>query len=336
MSIITRVLTLCAAAVILLFSSTAWSQCSKCHEDWTRSLQQNKIIHSALEDDGCEDCHDDHGDNGRLVLVEDGNNLCLQCHDGPEDGASVHEALSDGDCTDCHDPHGSNNSSLLVETLPELCFQCHDDPGQGKSVHEVVSDGSCTDCHDPHASKNSALLVEGTPGLCLQCHDVPENPGSKAHTALTEGDCTDCHRAHASEEPRLLVEHYETKRFPGTFVEEMYSLCFQCHEAELVTGPARSTGFRSGSKNLHNLHVMGELKPNKYGIVRRGKARSCSICHQPHGSEQGFNLVKEYRHNGILFFALDYTPTENGGRCVVGCHKPRSYSRSVPQAGKAD
>ena len=285
MSTISRILPVCAVAVFLLLPSSAWSQCSDCHDDWYKSLQQSKIIHPALEDDGCGDCHEDHGDDKGLMLVEEGN---------------------------------------------ELCFLCHDDPGTGASVHEAVSEGECIECHDPHASRNRALLLESTPGLCLQCHEVPEDPDSKAHAALTEGDCTDCHRPHASEKPGLLVGNYETKRFPKTFVEDMYSLCFQCHDADLVTGPAENTGFRNGLKNLHNLHVMGELKPNKYGIVRRGKAMSCSICHQPHGSDQDFNLLKEFKHNGIVFFTLDYTPTEAGGSCVVGCHKKRTYSRSVP------
>ena len=101
-------------------------------------------------------------------------------------------------------------------------------------------------------------------------------------------------------------------------------------DASLVTDEVdvEATNFRDGSRNLHSLHVQGALVPNKYGIVKRGKARSCSVCHNPHGSSQPASLIREYNCQGVFCFTMTYYPLEDGGKCMVGCHKPRSYRRS--------
>jgi len=202
----------------------------------------------------------------------------------------------------------------------------------GSFVHEAVSDGSCTDCHSPHASSVRALLLDEVSILCKECHDVPDEMTTVLHTALSDGECTDCHQPHAGSLPKLLVGNYNNKRYPKGFNEEMYSLCFECHDTSLITGPAEGTEFRDGSKNLHDLHVQGAVKPNKYGIVKRGKARSCSVCHDPHGSSQSHNLIRNYSCEGVFCFTMTFYALEDGGKCMVGCHKPKSYHRTISNA----
>lgn len=284
-----RILIAVTISMAFLGTAVASDQCADCHDDRIKEMRAKKSVHPALEDDACGDCHEFHGDNEKLILVEEGNALCLQCHD---------------------------------------------DPAEGRVVHEAVSDGSCTDCHDPHSSGQDALLIEETAKLCSQCHDVPDEMSNMTHSALSDGECTDCHDPHSAEFSRLLIDKYETTRFPGGFTEEMYTLCFQCHESSLVTGGAEETNFRNGSKNLHNVHVMGALKPNKYGIVKRGRARSCSICHNAHGSTQPYSLIRKYEHKGITFLTMTYTSSEDGGNCTVGCHKPQGYTRSSSDSGQ--
>lgn len=309
--------------------AVARGECSECHSDWLSAAKSRPVVHPPFAEDGCSSCHDDHGDDGKLVLVEEGEALCLQCHDDPADKGKVHPIIEDDGCLDCHNPHSSVNKNLLVESPKNLCLDCHDDKLDGPVVHEAAMDGGCTDCHDPHSSKNDHLLVENPPALCAECHDVPNMNDSVLHTALSDGDCTDCHFPHAGNRPKLLKDEYETKPYPKGFSEKMYALCFDCHDVALVTGQAESTGFRDGKKNLHNVHVVGALVPNKYGIVKREKARSCSMCHDPHGSTQEFNLISNYSRNGISMYSLNYTPLKDGGRCIVGCHKPRSYHRTT-------
>lgn len=227
---------------------------------------------------------------------------------------------------------------LITAVIPSVvvaqdeCSKCHSDwistARSRPVVHPPFDEGDCSSCHEEHGADGRLVLLEEGEALCLQCHDVPDSRDTVVHTAVSDGGCTDCHLPHAGDRPKLLVDEYTTKRYPKGFSEKMYTLCFDCHDASLVTGPAESTGFRDGNKNLHNVHVRGAVIPNKYGIVRRGKARSCSLCHDPHGSTQDYNLISTYSNNGISVFSLTYTSLEDGGKCMVGCHKPRSYHRT--------
>ena len=302
--------------------------CLDCHDD---KLEGN-VVHEAATDGGCTDCHNPHSSKNDSLLVENPPDLCAQCHDDPSLEGKVHPVIEDDGCLACHNPHSAEKKALLDEPPPELCMECHDDVAEGSYVHGAITDGTCTDCHDPHASKNSPLLVEAIPELCGECHDVPDPEDSVLHTAVSDGNCTDCHFPHAGDKPRLLKEEYDTVRYPKGFSEKMYALCFDCHDTSLVTGEAESTGFRDGEKNLHGIHVSGALIPNKYGIIKRGKARSCSMCHDPHGSTQDYNLIRQYSSNGMSIYSLDYTPLQDGGRCMVGCHKPRAYHRTTTTA----
>jgi predicted CXXCH cytochrome family protein len=128
------------------------------------------------------------------------------------------------------------------------------------------------------------------------------------------------------------VENYNVERYPKGFKEDMYTLCFECHDSSLVTGSAEGTEFRNGSKNLHEIHVLGAIKPNKYGIIKRGKARSCSVCHDPHGSSQSHNLIRTYSCEGVFCFTMTYYALEDGGKCMVGCHKQKYYHRKTSSA----
>ncbi|UCF30998.1 MAG: hypothetical protein JSV26_00795 [bacterium] len=399
--------------------------CAECHGEWLESAKVRKVLHPPFEEDDCVSCHDDHGDDGRLVLVEEGTALCFQCHDEPAEGSGIHPVIEDEGCLGCHDPHGSASRPLLTEPAEDLCLGCHDDVMAGAARHEAALDGGCTDCHSPHASRHAKLLLSEPPNLCLDCHDDPTAEGrvhaavedegclfchgphssenrrlltepaedlclgchddvmagavrheaaldggctdchsphasghaklllskvpdlctdchevvgpldSHLHTALADGGCTDCHLPHAAGRPKLLTGAYNMERFPDGFSEGMYELCFQCHDPSLVTGKGDQgvTNFRNGPKNLHDVHVQGQLVPNKYGIVKRGKARSCSVCHDPHGSSQPFDLIREYSCQGVFCFTMTYHPLEDGGRCMVGCHKPQSYHRSGSGAG---
>ena len=275
------------------------------------------------------DCHDPHASGNRKLLVKEGPALCSECHDGIMEG-KAHTIIEEDGCQACHDPHSSDSAKLLPGPADGLCQECHDSMVEGPVVHEAVSGGSCTDCHSPHASANRPLLLSDQPTLCGQCHEILGEFDKLLHTAITDGDCTDCHKAHSGGEEKLLVAPYNRERYPKGFEEGMYALCFQCHDASLVTGKAEDgvTNFRNGNKNLHDLHVQGALEPNKYGIVKRGRARSCVACHNPHGSSQPFDLLREYECESVLCYTMTYYPLEDGGKCMVGCHKPKSYKRS--------
>ena len=52
------------------------------------------------------------------LLTVDARELCVTCHDNPEESghAVLHPPALDGGCLDCHDPHGSGRLALLSDT----------------------------------------------------------------------------------------------------------------------------------------------------------------------------------------------------------------------------
>ena len=90
------------------------------------------------------------------------------------------------------------------------------------------------------------------------------------------------------------------------------------------------TNFRDGNTNLHFVHVKGEPQIDKYGIRRASKkGRACFGCHMSHESNQPFMLLEKLESGKQVIYSLNFTKHQNGGKCFVGCHKPRDYDRGV-------
>ena len=51
--------------------------CYKCHQDYT---QKYKVVHGPLFVGGCIDCHDPHSSPNKHLLLREGQELCLFCH----------------------------------------------------------------------------------------------------------------------------------------------------------------------------------------------------------------------------------------------------------------
>jgi len=227
----------------------------------------------------------------------------------------------------------------IYEIDPDLCTECHDDISdkidEATVKHSVVTQKPCTTCHDPHVSDEERLLRTNSKTLCLSCHAKPIKVGKRVilglgelltkrknhHGPISRNDCTTCHRgAHGGDEHHLLAGKYPS-RFYVPFDAKLYSLCFECHDAELVEEEEDEdvTSFRNGDRNLHYLHV------------NKTKGRSCRACHEVHASS-GPALVRAsvpFGKRGWRF-PMKFKQTETGGSCQPGCHKAYAYDREEP------
>lgn len=191
-----------------------------------------------------------------------------------------------------------------------------------KHKHKPVADGTCTACHDPHASDAVKLLITKPLFLCLRCHADIKEEVTKAvsrHGVIETEGCTPCHEVHGSMKPKLLTKNFSNK-FSGKFNDDLYQLCFSCHNDTLATSQLANkeeTNFRDGKTNLHYIHV-----------VKPSKGRSCKVCHELHGARQKKLIRKTVSFGkGAMMIKIKYTQNPTGGTCVVGCHKPKSYDR---------
>lgn len=261
---------------------------------------------------------------------------CFQCHKIQQkvfSEGTVHSPVAEGDCGSCHKDHGPTNTLILTEKAPKLCLDCHDEVS-GAHVHSPVAEGECATCHRPHNSPEKKLLAKAAPALCYECHDDFSTKKS-VHAPVADGECMECHAGHKSDREALLTKSYDRERYVD-FSEGAYALCFECHEAKSFADLADdSTGFRDGSRNLHYLHSVGRLEAGKYKLEKARKRMSCNGCHLVHGADQEKLVRGSLERGAMTLYTIQFTKTEGGGTCIVGCHKPQEYRQKPdPQVSR--
>jgi hypothetical protein len=221
------------------------------------------------------------------------------------------------------------NISMPMDSC--MTDQCHVDIRSIKEPHAPVRERLCGACHIQRATDHpiragkefgpSRSTLEET---CFSCHEVLAKELSKAtvlHAPVARGTCQVCHAPHGTDLPMLfpifvLVNEWEPPYGPPHV--DSVNLCWQCHDRNMIV-ESRATGvtqFRNRERNLHYLHV---AKP---------KNRGCRVCHETHAGRQAA-LFRDATPFGTAGWKLPLTliVTRDGGTCVVGCHKPRSYER---------
>ncbi len=302
------------------------AECSQCHGAWIDKVSSKSTLHTPFISGECSGCHLDHGDSNELVLVLDGTDLCLKCHDNPDREFREHLSGENG-CLPCHDPHSSEEKNLTVKSFDELCMLCHGKIVKASYVHQAITYNGCQECHTPHGSALGKMLKEESDQICSGCHSILSEE-ERPHSALLKRGCASCHDPHSSTQSSLLKQEYRSDLYPGPYEEEKYSLCFSCHDSFLVTGKDLSdTGFRNGSVNLHTVHVLGKVRFTGEGLTVKGKSRSCANCHDPHGSVQAFSLKRYFECTETMCRTITFFPEPDGGRCLTACHERASYTR---------
>jgi predicted CXXCH cytochrome family protein len=296
--------------------------CFNCHE---KDEFSHEFIHGPVAVGACNVCHDPHGSENEYQLIASKNKVCFECHPEIEDEANdrhPHDPVQDY-CVNCHNPHSGPARLMLSQSPPQLCFECHKDIESkmaSTTPHPPVAEGRCLECHMVHGSPNPRLFVRPLQNMCLECHNEMAEylaNSSNNHGPVKEGDCIACHDPHGSEQP-LILRQYFPREFYNAYSTDKYSLCFNCHNKEIALDSLTTTltDFRQGNLNLHFKHV------NK-----KERGRSCKACHEVHASNQTKHIRKSVPFGLNWSYPIEYTKHDNGGTCVVGCHRPKTYKR---------
>ena len=310
--------------------------CFQCHPE---DMRKQAHLHPPFAAGDCSGCHDNHQSDFAARLVQEGNTLCFMCHPDKEEGIKTKKAVHfpvQASCVQCHSPHGSAAPAMLSAAVPDLCANCHPNEvmlrQRAITKHAPMTDQkSCRNCHDPHFANQPKLLLTAQMALCLACHDRELETGTgkianmkgllaknkNAHGPLQGSDCVSCHSPHGSDYFRILAKYYPDE-FYAAYSDGSYALCFSCHAKAAFTEyrTTTATGFRSGDRNLHFVHV------NK-----KAKGRTCRACHEVHADSGRPHHVKEYVEFSGWTMPMNYSPFKDGGSCLPGCHGEKRYSR---------
>lgn len=297
--------------------------CFNCHD---RSAFTDEYVHGPVAAGDCNVCHDPHASAFENQLMSPKEDICMTCHEEKREKMNsrhVHQPVEE-DCTNCHNPHAEKSKYMLPASTPDLCFGCHSDILEASTSthkHDPVAAGRCGECHDSHASDYPRLFPKAQFDLCLSCHeDLAEYVNSQEHLhgPIKDGDCNACHQPHGSEYSHIL-RHYFPDEFYTPYSTENYAICFECHNKDVALDSTTKTltDFRNNDINLHYTHVHKDVK-----------GRSCKACHEPHASNQGKHVRESVPFGSSGWeLPINYTKSDDGGSCVVGCHAPKSYSR---------
>jgi predicted CXXCH cytochrome family protein len=155
------------------------TDCEGCHSRKTLAAQWAlPQVHEPFRDrSGCDACHGRHGEQGKNVLVEPEQGLCLRCHEGAAFGrGQLHGAMQTGGCSGCHEPHAGKLPKLLDRPREALCAECHPDVAKAHGGREIPP-ARCGGCHDPHSGvAGTKLLHEVSHPIladCGACHAAP-------------------------------------------------------------------------------------------------------------------------------------------------------------------
>ncbi len=304
--------------------------CFNCHDS---NIIKEDYLHGPVAAGGCVVCHDPHSSGEPKLLLQKEQALCFMCHEESKkrfERKFAHKPVSES-CVKCHKPHGASNPMLLVMEENELCLSCHADlhPEVAKMIadaqvaHPPVAEGRCISCHTPHSTNFEKQLKASLRTICYNCH-IEVGEGVKAalypHGPVENSDCYACHAPHGSNNPNILKKYFPDE-FYTPYETEKYAICFDCHNKKIALDKMTTTltNFRNGNLNLHYLHVNKDPK-----------GRSCKSCHEMHAGNQEKHIREEVPFGSMWSYPVQYTRLETGGKCVVGCHKPKQYDRDNP------
>lgn len=315
-------------AELMLKKETTSALCFSCHEN---NKTNRGFVHGPVAAGDCNICHNPHSSPFPHLTEEKGVDLCLLCHiDRKEEYTRryVHKPVGE-DCGTCHNAHATDSEFMLYGDDKDLCYRCHKETQKliEESVvkHTALKTEKCVGCHTAHSSDFPRQLKAPTREICFSCHahaalGAQIQNSKRQHGPVKQNDCYACHDPHGSGYAWVLK-----KAFPPEFYmpyrTENYAICFDCHNKDIALNEftTKLTDFRNGDQNMHFLHVNKDPK-----------GRSCKACHEVHAGDQEKHIRKEVPFGKSWKLPINYTKTPTGGRCVVGCHKPKDYDRVNP------
>jgi len=209
------------------------------------------------------------------------------------------------------------------------CLACHSDIKQKLEqpvVHAAVEMG-CDACHlnhrEPGMAGSKPYLNDKEPDLCLGCHDAEDPAAVTAHHGqpFQKARCTSCHDPHAAPLAKLIPEEQH-----GPYGARQCEACHQPPSDGVIKLTADTTAALCFGCH-EELKERFEKAAHRHSLLA-ADANACADCHDPHGSDQPYYLVKDGRElcldcHGEVVAGKKYVHEPVRQSCVL-CHDPHA------------
>jgi predicted CXXCH cytochrome family protein len=266
----------------LVNANSVGDMCLSCHASAAEHLHK----HTPVAQGDCTSCHRAHTSMYSGLLVAQGQDLCMRCHEKtinmalvPAPGAG---APSVPPAALANHPHSGSRVMAAVMTVSRPAGTIHD---------PVLED--CTTCHDHHGTAHAGLLKQETTALCGSCHEQVITTATTSRvqhsSVMKDKACMNCHSPHQSMQTHLMRSR-------------PIEMCLDCHSKETTRADGtKIAGIASIMASGQHLH----------GPLTEGQCRGC---HQVHGGEHKSLLSAPYS-------AELYQPfTESAYALCFTCH----------------
>jgi len=211
-------------------------------------------------------------------------------------------------CTNCHDLQETKTMELVGLKQNTSCSVCHKNIlAKHQYEHSPVVNQQCLSCHQQYVKPWRVGFREGKiDATCFACHTNQKAwESNKYRHGPMMGGCTLCHNPHGDDYDNLL------------WAEGSVEICVTCH--------------------VEKQDLLEENDYKTHGIIF---GKGCTICHEPHASDEEYMLLKPINelcvscHNRLAGLTKGHPvaghpvkgPRERrrDGRelTCVGCHDP--------------
>jgi hypothetical protein len=163
------------------------------------------------EKESCAGCHSNPHMPLRIVMSNDGGNVCRDGHAAAfaliANGGSLHSEQS---CPDCHDAHRHKPA----------CVDCH----EGHDSGSISS--KCGTCHQPHMPQPVIFAGSVPNSACAGCHPDTYNMLRTNDTGHRRRTCISCHQKTHGSPPTCASCHGLPHRLSA---DALFQDCRRCH-----------------------------------------------------------------------------------------------------------
>lgn len=332
--------------------------CRNCHQSHG-APGQPYLLKGATEEANClTTCHNGSGEGTDIQasssqIYNHPLNYATGTHDVMENPLTMDKHV---ECADCHNPHKVNNQGAPLANPPsvngrlagvrgidvfgsvvaeanseyEICFKCHAENamvGMTPVIREIQTSNERSRFDATNPSFHPVTAMGKNPSVPSLRQD---------YTTSSQIYCTDCHGSdssvkaggsgangpHGSFYRYILLAPYQqdyNKAAPPPYSSANYTLCFRCHDPDILFSADGSNFIKAGAGNTNN-----------HAIHVQNKGVPCTACHDPHGVPvaRGASTIKNAH---LINFNTKYVTPDlsnpNDGynsitrSCLVSCHQ---------------